>query len=202
MTTKGYILVEGHGEVKAALNLIVRLSQENKFYTPWTTPRRWPNLHQWEAARTGGIKAGVEFMRSKRDIGALLILKDEDDQCPKNVAPTMAQQLKTLNLPFPVAYVLLHPEYEVLYLPCLEQLGFPSWDGGSWESRRGIKEWLSGQLPRGRSYKPTVDQLPMTQGLDFQTIREADVPSFGSLERAIIFLAAHWQQAGMVYPQK
>lgn len=200
MNTKGYILVEGHGEVKAAQNLIVRLSHENGIYQPWTTPRRWPNLHQWESKYSGGIKAGVELMRPRSDIGALLILRDEDDQCPKNLAPTVAKKLWQLDLPFPVAYVLLHPEYEVLFLPCLDGLGFPPWDGKSWESRRGIKEWLSGQLPRGRAYKPTVDQLRMTQKLDFQRIREANVPSFGSLERAIRFLAEHWGQRCFVYP--
>jgi len=200
MTTKGYILVEGHGEVRAAHNLIVRLSRDNGFYLPWTTPRRWPNLHQWRAQRSGGVRAGAEFIRSKPDAGALLILRDEDDACPKDLAPTMAQQLRDLSLPFPVAYVLLHPEYEVLFLPCLERLGFPPWDGETWESRRGVKEWLSGQLPRGRSYKPTVDQLPMTQQIDFDDLREAEVPSFGSLERAIRFLSTHLEQPGAVYP--
>jgi hypothetical protein len=112
----------------------------------------------------------------------------------------MAQKLRQLDLPFPTAYVLLRPEYEVLFLPCLEYMGFPPWDGATWESRRGIKEWLSGQLPRGQAYKPTVDQLSMTQKLDFQTLRQADVPSFGSLERAVRFLAEHWQQPGAVYP--
>jgi len=201
MSVKGYILVEGHGEVEAAQNLIVRLSYENSLYQPWTTPRRWKNLHQWESKYSGGIRAGVELMRGRPDVGALLILRDEDDQCPKDLAPTIARQLRQLSLPFPVAYVLLHPEYEVLFLPCLEVcLGFPPWDGETWESRRGIKEWLSRQLPRGRAYKPTVDQLRMTQKLDLQRIREANVPSFGSLERAIRFLAEHWGQGGLVYP--
>jgi len=200
MSAKGYILVEGHGEVKAAQNLIVRLSHENGLYRPWTTPRRWPSLHQWESKHSGGIKAGVELMRSRSDIGALLILRDEDDQCPKNLAPAVAKKLRQLNLPFTVAYVLLHPEYEVLFLPCLDRLGFPPWDGETWESRRGIKEWLSRQLPRGQAYKPTTDQLRMTRKLDFQQIRSANVPSFGSLERAIRFLSTHWEQGGFVYP--
>lgn len=201
MTAKrGYILVEGHGEIQAAHNLIVRLSHEAGFYMPWTTPRRWPNLHQWQAQRSGGVQAGVEFLRSKSDTGALLILRDEDDACPKDLAPIMGQQLRQLNLPFPVAYVLLHPEYEVLFLPCLTRMGYPAWDGASWETRRGIKEWLSRQLPKGRAYKPTVEQLSMTRQIDFEILRKADVPSFGSLERAIRFLAEHGRQSGAAYP--
>ncbi len=197
---KGYVLVEGHGEVEAAHNLIVRLSQANGFYLPWTTPRRWPNLHQWQAQRSGGVQAGAEFIRSKSDAGALLILRDEDDACPKDLAPSITRQLRQLNLPFPVAYVLLHPEYEVLFLPCLTRMGYPAWDGDSWEARRGIKEWLSRQLPKGRAYKPTVEQLSMTRQIDFEILRNADVPSFGSLDRAIRLLAGHWQQSGVVYP--
>lgn len=192
--------MEGHGEIRAVANLVARLSHEVGFYLPWTQPRRWLNLHQWVAQSRGGVMAGAEFIRSKPDAGALLILRDEDDACPKDLAPQIAEQLRMLNLPFPTAYVLLHPEYEVLFLPCLPQMGFPLWDRDSWEARRGIKEWLSGQLPRGRSYKPTVDQLPMTQQIDFQILRGANVPSFGSLERALGFLAVNLDVAGSAYP--
>lgn len=169
-------------------------------YLPWTKPRRWPNLHQWVAKRSGGVKAGAESVRSKADAGALLILKDEDDGCPKELAPQMAKKLRRLNLLFPTAYVLLRPEYEVLFLPCLKRMGFSPWNSNSWEARRGIKEWLSRQLPQGRSYKPTVDQLLMTQKIDFPTLRAAGVPCFGSLERAIRFLSLNLKQPGSVYP--
>lgn len=197
---RGYILVEGHGEVEAAHNLINRLSHDVGLYLPWAQPRRWNNLHQWKAIRIGGLERGAEFVRSKRDAGALLILRDEDDGCPKELAPQIAKQLCILNLPFPSAYVLLHPEYEVLFLPCLSRMGFPEWDKNSWEGRRGIKEWLSSNLPKGRSYKPTVDQLRMTQQIEFCRLREANVPCFGSLERALIFLSNHINEVGVVYP--
>ena len=202
MTPKGYILVEGHGEVKAAQNLVSRLSHELQLYLPWAPPRRWKNLHQWKSKGAGGIRAGSELIRGKTDAGALLILRDEDDACPKDLAPRRAQQLRSLRLPFPTAYVLLHPEYEVLFLPCLDQMGLPSWDRDGWEARRGIKEWLTEQLPRGRSYKPSVNQLPMTRKIDFATVRTANVPSFGSLERALKFIQAHLHKdrVGAVYP--
>lgn len=68
---KGYLLVEGHGEVEAVPNLITRLSQEINLYLPWTIPRRWSNLHQWDARLTGGVRKGAEFIRSKTDAGAI-----------------------------------------------------------------------------------------------------------------------------------
>lgn len=204
--SKGYILVEGHGEVEAAHNLIIRLSEELGLYIPWAPPLRWKNLHQWESPRHGGVRRGAEFARAQQDIGALLVLRDEDDGCPAELAPAMSERIRSLALPFPVSFVLLRPEYEVLFLPCLGRmtsLGFPPglvWDRQSWESKRDIKGWLSDQLPVGRSYKPTISQLPMARLIDFATIREAEVPSFGSLERGIAFLAEHLESAGVVYP--
>src|SRR6185369_11348109 len=127
-----------------------------------------------------------------------------DDACPKHKAPSMAQWLRDLQLPFPSAVVLLNPEYEVLFLPCIERMaGKPLRSGpvvrpglqpgtrweGAWESRRGIKEWLSAQFPPNRSYKPTLDQLPLTRLIDFDVLRNADLPCFGTLERALSSLA-------------
>ena len=213
MQGKGYILVEGHGEVHAVENLVVRLTTETGNYLPWATPLRWKNLHQWVSnSGKGGLKRGANYIRSKKDVGALLILRDEDDACPKELAPQTAEKLRGLNLPFPVAYVLLHPEYEVLFLPCLHRMpstfadGRPAilpntrWDGDSWEARRGVKEWLSGKYPPGRIYKPTLDQLPLTRQLDFDLLRAAEVPCFGSLERALAVLGRQQGRGGGVYP--
>lgn len=45
---KGYVLVEGHGEVQAAGNLLARLST-----FPWSTPIRWNNLHLEQGLQRG-----------------------------------------------------------------------------------------------------------------------------------------------------
>jgi hypothetical protein len=206
---KGYVLVEGHGELGAVDNLISRLSDDLGLQRTWAPAIRWKNLHL-----PRGIEQGANFIRY-RDADALLILRDEDDQCPKERGPVMADWLRRLQLPFPAAVVLLHPEYEVLFLPCLQLMaGKPLGAGitarpglrsgthweGSWESRRGVKEWLSAQFPPNRSYKPTLDQLALTRLIDFQVLREADVPCFGTLERALEFLAQ--SSEGEVYPRE
>lgn len=205
---KGYILVEGHGELGAVDNLISRLTQDLGLQRVWAPAIRWKNLH---LAR--GIEQGANFIRKKPDTEALLILRDEDDKCPKERAPAMAEWVSELRLPFPSSLVLFHPEYEVLFLPCLDRMaGKPLGTGvtarpgllpgtrweGSWESRRGIKEWLSAHFPPNRSYKPTLDQLALTRLIDFGFLRSADVPSFGTLERALSFLSRG--HAGEVYP--
>ncbi len=204
----GWLIVEGHGEVEAAGNLIGRLWGDLGAPYPWGRPRRWPGVH-----RPAHLSRAAENARADKAQG-LLILQDLDDGCPAAAGPDMAAQLAALALPFPAAVVLLHPEFEVLFLPCLPKLaGKPlgagpsqrpglkqgaTWDLPSWEGRRGVKEWLTRQMPPGRSYKPTLDQLPLTQALDLDLLRAADVPCFGTLERALQFLATG--EAGQVYP--
>jgi len=165
---KGYILVEGRGEVSAVQNLVSRISCDLVFYLPWDMPRRWKNLHQRENEKTGGAIRGAKFIRQKPDAAALLILRDEDDGCPRDVGPVSAGWLRSLNLPFPSAFVLLKPEYEVLFLPCLERMAGKSFsDGrrgllpgtkwmGGWENKRDVKGWLSEHYPENRTYKETL----------------------------------------------
>ncbi len=207
---KGYILVEGKGEVGAVDNLVTRLWHEAGHWQPWAPAMRWVNIHQQQ-----GIEKGIGYVRALKDAGALLILRDEDDACPKELGPALGDFVRGLAPPFAVAVVLLHREYEVLFLPCLEQMaGRPiiGPDGqqrpgvlsgtshvGNWEAKRGVKEWLSAQFPLGRSYKPALDQLPLTRMIDIPTLRAAHVPCFGTLERALAFLAASFDTPG-VYP--
>jgi hypothetical protein len=205
---KGYVLVEGHGELGAVDNLVHRLSADLDLQQLWAPAVRRPNLHL-----KIGLEQGASLIRAKGDAAALLVVRDEDDECPKAQAPVMAEWLRELRLPFPAAVVLFHPEYEVLFLPCLDRMAGKllgtgagarpglragaRWEG-HWEARRGIKEWLSAQFPPNRSYKPTLYQLPMTRMLDFSVLRGSDLACFGTLERVLRFLAEG--KAGEVYP--
>jgi len=199
---RGYLVVEGHGDGQAALNLVVRLWQDLGLPTfHWAEPIRGKNLHQER-----GIQKLGELLRAKLDADALLILRDEDDGCPKDLAPLAAGWVGTLKLPFPAAVVLAHREFEAFFLPCISRMagrklqgpGGGERDGvlpdttfaGNAEAIRGVKEWLSKHMPQGRAYKPTVDQLPMTRLVDFSVLRNSEppLPCFGSLERALQFL--------------
>lgn len=209
MMKKNYLIVEGHGEVQAAQNLITRLWQDLGGSTPWAKPQRWPNLHQ----QTGVVKA-AERVRASGDAAALLILRDSDEGCPQALGPQASGWLADLNLPFPSAFVLFKPEYEVLFLPCLDHMaGRPLpgpggerpglrpetvWEG-PWERLRGVKEWLSSNFEARRAYKPTTDQLILTRWIDLPTLRQAQVPSVGTLERALGFLMRESDSSG-VYP--
>ncbi len=197
---RGHLVVEGHGEVRAALNLVIRLWQDLQLPPlHWADPIRGRQLHTREGL------ARVSNLARYRDAGTLFVLRDEDDACPMETAPQGAHWLLEADLPFPAALVLLHREYETIFLPCAAQMaGRPLVDergvqrpglvqgasfAGDPEGVRGAKEWLSARFPPGRSYKPSLDQLPMTRMLDFEVLRQAKLPSFLHLERALSFLA-------------
>jgi len=204
-TRRAHVVVEGQGEVEAAGNLLTRVSQRQALPLQWAPPRRG-KLH-------GGIDALLRTAMAYRHeprCDALLLLRDEDDACPRELGPVVARRLRDLTLPFPVAYVMLHPEYEVLFLPCLGRMssarpgGRPSLRPGSiwsgpWDAKRGIKERLSAMMPPEQSYKPRVDQRAFTQMIDLDELAAADVPCFGTLERAVAFLAS--ADPGDAYPR-
>lgn len=207
---KGYLIVEGHGDGRAALNLVHR-TWANLGLSPvlWdNTPIRGVGLH----TRLGVMRA-CEILRAKSQCERALLLRDEDDLCPKERGPETAAWVKELDLPFPIAVVLPHREFETWFLPCVHQMaGKPLVSGpierpglkegtsfsGDVEAIRGVKEWLSKHFAGGKAYKPTLDQLPMTQMLDLPTLRAANVPSFGTFERALSFLST--ASPGEVYP--
>jgi hypothetical protein len=206
-----YVLVEGHGETDAVSNLLTRLAQEcTPTLLPFARPIRVPGIASAES-----LIQYVELVRPKRDAIALLALRDDEDGCPKHDAPPLGARLRTLNLPFPAAAVLAYREYESLFLPCIEAMAGKPLAGpggarpglradaryeGDFEAKRGVKEWLTSQMPSGRAYKPTVDQLPLTRMVDFSVVREKALPWFGSLERALQFLAANLGHPAAAYP--
>lgn len=58
------------------------------------------------------------------------------------------------------------------------------------EGIRDVKGWLSKHFPKGKAYKPTLDQLKLTQWIDFGVLRTSKARSFRTLENALRFLAA------------
>ena len=203
---KGFVMVEGQGEKDAVQNLITRLWTDLGLpQTHWSEPWRYSSSKTKEH-----VIQACNRLRRRGDVAALLVLRDADDDCPKTLGPEMAQWLRAENLPFPSAAVLLCREYETLFLPCLASMGGTPLPRASdektpgmsfshdYERRRGVKELLRKHLPSKR-YKPTLDQLMLTRSINFNDIRSSGLPSFGTLERALGFLAGALGEGG-VYP--
>ena len=203
-----YLVVEGHGEAGGAAHNLVLRTWELLALT---------KVHWAPALRLGftteeKTRHACEIVRSKPGVDFLLLLRDEDDGCPAELGPRAAGWLRAQNLPFPAAVVLAYREFESWFLPCADLLvgsghERPGLVDGTRphpdpERVRGAKEWLSRHMPRGRAYKPTLDQLPFTQRLDLTRLHAAaanNLSSFGTFERALRFWDAQRGQS-RVYP--
>lgn len=205
MTDKAHLVVEGHGEVEAARNLMTRLWADLGLPPViWAPPKRGRALNT-----QAGILQACALLRSEPECSRALILRDEDDGCPASRGPEAAAWVAGEKLPFPVAVVLAHREFEAWFLPCLPAMAGKEFRPGvrlspgtvftgDPEGTRDVKGWLSRQFPPGKAYKPTLDQLPLTRLIDFPMLRAAGVRSFGTLENALRFLAA--PADAQVYP--
>jgi hypothetical protein len=205
-----YVVVEGDGDRVAVPNLLARLGTDLGYGAPhWAPPLKINVRSETDAQRAAGL------VRPRQDAGGLLILRDDEDGCPRDNAPEIARWLKALALPFPAACVLFYREYETLFLPCLDTFaGRPLTTGaierpgldadarfdGDPEQPRDAKRVLTSAMPPGRAYKETTDQLSFTRMLDFARLRESGLACFATLERALHFLLGGKGSAGEVFP--
>jgi hypothetical protein len=127
----------------------------------------------------------------------------------------MSKVLLDSALPFPAAYHVMYREFETLFLPCLPVMAGRSLVDdrkvqrkgiragavfqGDPESKRDAKGIVSDFMQDGRRYKPTLDQLPLTRMIDFQILRDSNLPCFGTLERCLKHLSNN-QGSQQVYP--
>ncbi len=207
----GYAIVEGQGELDAVENLLARLWKElGHAPLPWSAIRGKNLLQQ------AGVKKYAEVVRGRPGCVALILLRDADDDCPKRTGPQSASWLRELGLPFPAAVTLFRREYETMFLPCLPDMAgrtlvaktgveLPGIRAGArfegdYEGPRDAKKKVGSFFPAGHPYKPTVHQLPLTRMINLQTLRASGLPSFGTLERSLNFLAQNRGKRGAVYP--
>jgi hypothetical protein len=197
-------IVEGAGDMEAVPLLLRRIL---------TARERW----DWtvgQAKKAGGIgsfrKRAEEFLRyaaRESGCGGILILLDLDDGCASDEAHTLAGLARSLDLAVPVAVVLACREYEAWFLASLPALAghddLPAGlvYSGPVEGPRGVKEWLTSQLPPGRAYKETIHQARFTARLDFDLARQHS-RSFQRLWHAVdqVLEAAATGRRGEVSP--
>jgi len=113
------ILVEGHGERDSVPNLATRLGKELDLRNlVWLSPaRRIPGI-----SRQQNLSRALRVQARQPETGAVLILQDSEDECPKQKAPSLTRKISGLDLPFPVASVLAYREYESLFLASAQSL--------------------------------------------------------------------------------
>lgn len=188
-------IVEGYGEVYAMRVLLQKL-------VDWETqgaefPRPKNALGKFNLKKPGGLERFLELARRDPPCDGILILVDADDECPIELASDLAERARGCNLPFPIAVVCAKCEYEAWFLASMETIaGTANSDipaGTKYESpvedKRGVKEWLSAQMPDGLSYKESVHQPNMTAHLDVNLAQQRS-RSFRRLSHALQELLA------------
>ncbi|WP_380161777.1 hypothetical protein [Kineococcus sp. R86509] len=207
------VTVEGHGEVAAAASLVSRVLKAQGSAAVFPSV---PTPVRFKIDAPGQLETACEYARSKRPAG-LLITSDWEDGEPCHDAPRLAARIRGLDLPFPAAIVLFFREYETLAISVADKLSGKELQVAKTrpvtladakplpdpEVPRDAKGWVGKNLMGGRSYKPTLHQLPLTRLMQPADLRAADLPSFRRLERALNHLVRH-AQAGTsgVYPPR
>lgn len=165
-------IVEGQGEETAVPVLLRRLRDEAQAWgldVGKPIRRRRPQLVKKDSLQTAVRLAAL------RDCVGILVIFDADDDCPKELAPTLEQWAKEAAGGKACAVVMANREYEAWFLASIESLRGRAailQDAISHpdpEAPRDAKGQLERRMPSGSSYSPTVDQAPLTAHLDMES---------------------------------
>lgn len=163
------VLVEGDGDAQAVPGLVLRLLADM-------------GRGDWVVGKTKKVR-GLGSLTKRLDDqaaylrleapDAVLVLLDLDDGCPLEAARALAARWRAHALPFPVAVVLAHREFEAWFLASLPSIAPHVADlpdalvyDKEPEGKRGAKEWLTAQMPKGRTYEETLHQKAYARHLD------------------------------------
>lgn len=178
MTPTLITIVEGHGEVKAVPVLIRRLAQECssldlRIPRPIRCPRskivRPDGVDERELARALELAC---LQLPSREHGAVLVLLDADDSCPKEVAERIEDLARRCRGDVAVGVVLAKWEYEAWLIAAIESLrgtrgiGEDASAPPDPEAEHDAKGYLTDRMVGNRRYSPTADQAALTERFD------------------------------------
>lgn len=202
-------IVEGEGESDAAPELIGRILREYQRHNV-----RPSSVKKAQGVggltRVGGLERLLQLACNEADASGILVIRDADELCPRDVARDFARRARAVNPRIPVAIVVAKCEYEAWFLASLESIAGAEIDGRPGilanatcdepESERSAKGWITRHMPGSRAYKETLDQLAMTRLIDIGHAQR-NSRSFRRLCKAVIELCnAIDSGIGMVTP--
>lgn len=163
-------IVEGDGELDAIPVLLRRILHENFQVFDWEIGKP-KKAHSLPAFRRR-LSDFIRYSQIEPDATHILIVMDLDDGCPREELLSLVEEIRQTSPQIPVLVVLAHREYEAWFLASLpslvEQNCLPAncvFDGEV-EGIRGVKEWLTHQMPRGITYKETSHQASWSAQMD------------------------------------
>lgn len=187
------LVIEGHGENGAVQALVKKLLKRDKVYGL----RVDTDAYRMSADQMTNDKKMSKVMATMRTrgAGAVLIVRDADDECPVTLASSIIAAATRVAPDIPVEVVIADREYETWLLSSVETLRpFPTildsveWDA-DWERKRDAKGELTRLMSKGNSYKPTTNQKSFTELLDLELV-ETRSRSFRKMVKAFRSLSA------------
>jgi len=185
--------VEGQSEVEAVPILLRRLLAEMGLSS--VIVARPFRVKRTKVVRPGELERTVEqAVRSRTNVGAVLLIMDADDDCPAQLGPFLAQRARQ-STSVPVSVVLAAREFEAWFLGAKESLRGQrrirpdAVAPQNPEAIRGAKEELTSNMS-GSRYLPVDDQPFFAQAMDIAMAR-AQCPSLARLFRELERLARH-----------
>ncbi len=182
-------VVEGHSEVEALPVLLRRLLAELE--RPEIIVARPVRAKRYRVVRPGELERTLELARRHRQgCDAIMLLLDADDDCPKELAPSLMGRATDAGYRLPLGVVLAKPELETWFVGSLESLrGVRGIHEGAVspecpEGIRDAKGYLSAQMTHGRRYVEVDDQPAMTNEFDLALARQ-HCPSFDKFMRDV-----------------
>ncbi|MBI2833275.1 MAG: DUF4276 family protein [Acidobacteria bacterium] len=201
-------IVEGQGDVAAVPLLLRRLRDEAQ---AWGLEVGRPHRkRRTQLVNKDSLQSAVQVAGLRDDCTGILVVFDADDDCPKELAPTLEQWALEAAGGRPCAVVMANREYEAWFLASIEALRVRAGilpDANSHphlEMPRDAKGELERLMPHGASYSASVDQAALTAHLDLEiayrrcrSFRKL-VSAFGALAAAAGVAPAVWPPAGWV----
>lgn len=188
------LIVEGQGDEAAAPVLLRRLAAAAQ---AWGVLIARPHRRRrTQLVQRDSLQGAVRVALLRPGCAGVMILFDADDDCPKELAPTLAAWAQEAAGTTPCAVVMANREYEAWLLAGVESLrgtaGIRA-DAAQHpdpESPRDAKSELESRMRPGFSYSPTVDQASLTASVDLVRAYRS-CRSFRKLVAAFgVFLAA------------
>ena len=196
-------IVEGQGDEAAVPLLLRRLRDEAQ---AWGLEVGRPHRRRrTQLVKRDSLQSAVRVAALRGDCAAILVLFDADDDCPKELAPTLEEWAREAAGGKPCAVVMANREYEAWFLASIEALRGKSailHDATSHpdpEGPRDAKGELEQRMRSGASYSSTVDQAALTAHLDLESAHRR-CRSFRKLVSAFGALAAAAGVAPAVWP--
>jgi hypothetical protein len=196
-------IVEGQGDEAAVPLLLRRLRDEAE---AWGLEVGRPvRKRRTQLVKKDSLQEAVRVAALREGCAAILVVFDADDDCPRELAPTLEKWAQEAAGEKPCAVVMANREYEAWFLASMEALQGrarivpTATSHPNPESPRDAKSELERQMPYGASYSPTVDQAVLTAHLDMASAYRR-CRSFRKLVNAFGKLAAAAGVAPVAWP--